>query len=97
MWAGTGTAAAAARVEGGAGRRSSREGMRSSRVRRSSNKRREGRTRTVHEFNYNFEKLNGFKIKGMWAGTGEGGEGQEESRSREGKQKCMHSIIILRS
>ena len=46
------------------------EVMRSSRVRRSSNKRREGRTTAVHEFNYNFEKL---KSKGMWADTEEKG------------------------
>ena len=39
----------------------------------------------MHEFKHNFEKLNGFKMKGMWAGTGAAGAGGRRRSRQEGR------------
>ena len=58
----------------------------------------ERRNRKVHDFNHNFEKLNGFKIKGMWANTGRK-EGENEngrrSRGRKGSQSIINVMMII--
>ena len=38
---------------------------------------------SLHEFKHHFEKLNGFKMKGMWAGTEAAGAGKAEAAVQE--------------
>ena len=46
-----------------------------------------GRTTGVQDLKHNFEKLNGFKSKGMWAGTGAAGRAEQEGAAGRAEQQ----------